>query len=72
MSAGTEMLLACTGFVSIVRCSRQHLTAGTAPVWEGEGTRAMILKHTVGDDIAQHAEVAFPREEKWSSAGCWA
>jgi len=40
--------------------------AGTAPIWEAEGTNTMLLKHAVGDDIAQHVELAFPRGERWS------
>lgn len=40
--------------------------AGTAPIWEAEGTNAVLLKHTVGGDIAQPVELAFPREERWS------
>lgn len=36
--------------------------AGTA-VWEAEGTSSVSLKHVAGDGMAQHVELAFPRDK---------
>lgn len=32
-------------------------------MWEAEGTSSVSLKHVAGDGMAQHVELAFPRDK---------
>lgn len=50
----------------VVSSASRVCNVGTAPSWEAEGTNAVLLKHRAGGDVAQHIELAFPREERWS------
>lgn len=74
MSAGTGVPLsytACTGALQHHRgiLSVSRVGGAGAAVWEAEGIRSVSLKHTAGDDMVQHVELAFLREEGDSGLG---